>query len=122
MKRSSKPPRYTRHSSGQARCRINGQAVYVGEYGSEASHAEYARILAEWQNEREGAPKALTIRALCCLYMRHCKTHYVKNGRQTSEVQTVRDALKRLIRTFGRLTASEFSPLKFKRLREGADR
>ena len=32
MKRSSKPPRYSRHSSGQARCRVNGRVVYLGEY------------------------------------------------------------------------------------------
>ncbi|HAD21403.1 MAG TPA: hypothetical protein DCF87_04725 [Opitutae bacterium] len=39
-------PEYSRHSSGQARVRINGKAIYLGKYGTPESFAKYHAILA----------------------------------------------------------------------------
>ncbi len=47
--RSSKPrvPSYRRHKpSGQAV--VNGTDVYLGKWGTKASHAEYERLIGEW--------------------------------------------------------------------------
>jgi hypothetical protein len=37
MPKRSAPPKYARHSSGQARVRIKGRVIYLGEYGSPES-------------------------------------------------------------------------------------
>ena len=39
-------PSYLLHkASGQARCRINGRDIYLGDFGSVESRKEYARII-----------------------------------------------------------------------------
>ena len=74
MPRTSKPPKYSRHSSGQARVRINGAVHYLGLYGSPESHDEYGRLLAEWRESQSGATvQKMTVRSLCVLFLRHAK-------------------------------------------------
>jgi hypothetical protein len=41
----NKPPRYSRHKSGQARVRFNGKTTYLGRYGSPESKEAYTRVL-----------------------------------------------------------------------------
>ena len=43
----NKPPRYSRHKSGQARVRFNGKTTYLGRYGSPESKEAYTRVLAQ---------------------------------------------------------------------------
>ncbi|MEZ6050768.1 MAG: hypothetical protein R3C02_05145 [Planctomycetaceae bacterium] len=47
MPKRSTPPKYARHSSGQARVRISGRVIYLGPYGSPESREKYAREIAD---------------------------------------------------------------------------
>lgn len=104
-------PRYWHHKpTGQARVRIDGQDHYLGEFGSDESHERYAKLIAEWQGRQKKAPRDLAVRQLAMLYIEHCKVYYRKNGKQTTEVQAVRDALKRLNEMHRDQLATGFSP------------
>lgn len=119
MKRASKPPVYSQHSSGQARCRIDGEVRYLGTFGSAGSHETYAPILQDWQRSNEWAPRELTVRALAVLFMKFSCQHYrTTRGKETGEAQNDRDALKLTMAMYGSLPASQFSPLKLKAIRE----
>lgn len=112
-------PRYCLHKpTGQARVIIDGKHVYLGVHGSRESHRRYAAEIADWHARQECAPSDVTIRQLAVLYMQHCRKHYRKNGELTSEVQTVRDALKRLLRMYRSKPAAEFSPRMLKAVRQ----
>ncbi|TWU37933.1 hypothetical protein Q31b_47220 [Novipirellula aureliae] len=43
-----KIPKYSRHSSGNARVRLGGQYYYLGKYGTKESRAEYNRLVGEF--------------------------------------------------------------------------
>jgi len=48
MARKSNPiPSYLRHSSGQARVRVDGRDILLGEYNSKESRVRYAEIVAQ---------------------------------------------------------------------------
>ena len=66
-----------------------------------------------------GRPQAITLRALAAMFMRHAKGHYRKRGQPTSELDLYRRLLRRLVKTFGSITATEFGPLKLRRFRQG---
>lgn len=52
-------PKYRLHkASGKAVVTLNGRDIYLGEYGSEASQAEYNRLLAEWQLNGRATPQS----------------------------------------------------------------
>lgn len=118
MSRRSKPPKYARHSSGQARVRIDGEVHYLGPYGSKKSHQRYAKLIAEWRAGLDEPPRDITVGHLTVLYLEHCKVHYRKHGQPTSEVQANRDVMKRLNKLFRSALAGEFTPRQLKKLRD----
>lgn len=82
-----KKPAYLFHKpSGQARVRIDGKDIYLGEYGSSASREKYDELIAAWF-ARNDDPKSclLEVEDLVLLYLEHAREHYRKNGRLTSE-------------------------------------
>lgn len=117
MPRRSSPPKYARHSSGQARVRVDGKVIYLGPYGSQESKDAYGRIVENWLRENESTYRdcpRLTVDKIAVAYVRHAKAYYVKNGRETSEVQAIRDALKHVLAVAGKEEASAFSPKRLK--------
>lgn len=118
MPRRPKPPSYSAHSSGQARVRIDGEVHYLGPYGSAESHQKYAKLVAQWHARQDEALAPVTVSQLTLLYMERCKLHYRKHGQPTSEVQSVRDVLKRLNKLYRETLASEFSPRMLKAVRD----
>jgi len=112
-------PRYCLHRpSGQARVRIDGKDHYLGLYGSPKSKAEYGKLIAGWQAKTNEAPKNLLIRDLAYLYLEHCGRHYRKNGAPTTELQPIRDALKRLLRLYVDERVADFQPRMLKQVRQ----
>jgi hypothetical protein len=78
---------------------------YLGRHGSDESRAEYNRIITEWLAVCPTAPPCalakpdkhdLTVRELILAYWGHAQSYYVKHGQQTSEVDTIRQALRPL--------------------------
>jgi len=124
--RPKRPPSYCRHkASGRAYVQFGGRKgrpIYLGEYGSTESRAEYARLIAEWT--RTGAePSAppsptrssggLTVAELLARYWRHVEEHY-----RSSEPCNIRQALRHVRRLYGRTAGDAFGPQELKTVRE----
>jgi len=109
--------------SGLAVTTLNHQDFYLGKYGSEASQTEYDRLIAGWlangrrlPSSSEGPPD-YTISEVLAAYWRHAQACYVKDGRPTSEVSCIKQAVRTLQRLYGDIPAREFTPLKLKTVR-----
>lgn len=118
MPRRSTPPKYSAHTSGQARVRIDGQVHYLGPHGSPESYARYSRLIADWQSHQSSPVRHVTVGHVTLLYLRHCESHYVKDGVATSQLHVVTSALRRLNQLFRETIAAEFSPRMLKAVRE----
>ena len=127
-------PSYLRHNSGQARIRVNGRDIMLGLYGSDASRVKYGQLiaklaggvpidpLADSQRGRASrhdpeADPGPTVGELCLGFLRHAEIHYVKNGRPTSQLHLIKDAIRLLNELFGVTPAIDFGPLALKAVR-----
>lgn len=110
-------PRYSRHSSGQARVRINGRTHYLGKYGSPASREKYGRLIAEWLTTVE-QPAGLTMDDIAIGYREYAHSYYVKNGELTGHLSCIEAALGYLVKEMGAENANNFTARKLKALRE----
>ena len=109
-------PSYRLHKgSGQARVTLDGKTFYLGKFDMPSSHEKYNRIVGEWlANGRrlpveDSAPQ--TVSMLCLAYLLHAKAFYVKNGKVTDEVASIKVAIKYLRRLYGSVLVEAFSPL-----------
>jgi hypothetical protein len=130
MKRTSKParvPKYRLHKAwGLAVVRLNGKDIYLGKHGSPESKTEYRRVIAEWLAAGEashpsappGKSSTRSVNELMLSYLTFAKTYYVKNGRPTSEVRNLKDAMKLLTVTHGAVPVTDFGPLALKAVRQ----
>src|SRR5579863_1836997 len=120
MPRSKKKPAYTLHKpSGRARVRVNGDDIYLGEYGSQESLDRYDELIVAWlANNGEIATFKLTVDDLVVQYLTHARQHYRKNGRLTSEFHCLRSAFRPLVELYGKTRAREFGPRAIKAVRE----
>ena len=120
MKTRKKKPAYLLHKpSGRARVRINGEDIYLGEYGSPASREKYDDLIADWF-ARNGDVKSyvLEVDDLYLLYHEHSLQHYRKDGRLTSEYHCVKSAVRPLIKLYGNTRARDFGPRALKTVRQ----
>ncbi len=102
---------------------IDGQRTYLGKYNSAASLKKYAAIIAEWEAGGGHAPVAesdeLSIVELVDRYWTYASGYYRNaDGSETSELYLVKRAMGPLVKLYGDLPASDFSPLKLKAVRE----
>jgi integrase len=100
---------------------LGGRDVYLGKHGTEASHAEYRRLTAEWLAAGGRAPARSSDVTICELmvgYVKHADAYYVKDSRPTSEATPVRLALRELKRLYGHTPAAQFGPLALKAVRQ----
>jgi hypothetical protein len=124
-------PSYRHHKqSGQAIVTLsdglgNRRDVLLGRYGSAESKAEYRRVRAEWEAAGQRLPQPAskpapdrTVNELALAYYRFAKRYYVKDGRPTSEVATIKPALRFLKRLYGHTAAKDFGPLALKAIRQ----
>src|SRR5438094_622708 len=103
-------PLYQRHSSGHARVRTydtNGKRIEIilpGDYGSDESKAEYARVVAQLAAGKGTLPTKAThdctIAELVLKYMEHASTYYVDPTTKapTSEQAALKEAVRPLVR------------------------
>jgi integrase len=130
MPRRSRIPSYRLHKqSGQAIVTLpdgfGGRRDYtLGAYGSPASRAEYARLLAEWEANGWRLPRPtimaeLTINELLLRLWPHIETHYRhQDGTPTSEVADFKLSLRLLRAMYGHTPAKDFGPLALKAVRQ----
>ncbi len=120
---SNHVPKYRKHRrSGQAIVTLNGVDHYLGPHGTKASKVEYDRLVHEWLAAGRHAAKASgddspTVSVVIASYWRHAKAYYVKNGKETSEVGAIRNAVRPLKELYGKTPAAEFGPLALKAVR-----
>lgn len=127
-------PSYLLHKqSGQARVRIDGRDHLLGEYGSESSRVAYGELIAKISGgipidpfkpskrgrlpRNESSDPGPSVGELCLAFLKHAETHYVKNGKQTSEVHILKSVIRPLNELYGLTPASEFGPLALKAVR-----
>jgi len=130
MSNTSKVPSYRRHKqSGQAVVTLtNGsggrQDILLGKYGTAASHAEYARVIAEWEAAARSlsTPSAvsdLSINELMAAFWKHAEQHYRRpNGTKTQELADFKLSLRPLKHLYGKTAAKQFGPLALKAVRQ----
>jgi integrase len=98
--------------------------VLLGQYGTAESRAEYARVIAEWEAGGRRLPQPatkaadLTVNELLLAYWRWAETYYVKDGKPTSEPDTIRQALRFVRQLYGPTPAKDFGPLALKAVRQ----
>ena len=119
MPKKRKPSYLLHRPSGRARCRIDGQDHYLGEFGSTESRLRYDDLVAEWfAKNSETQHYALCVDDLTLLFMEHANKHYRKNGKPTSEISCIKTALRYLVAKCGRRRVLEFGPKAFKTVRQ----
>ena len=101
--------------------RLNDTKYHLGLYGSQESCKKYNRIMSEYYANGGNIYQAtddLTVVELCKMYNDHAIEYYRRpDGTQTSEVSMFQTLAKILCELYGRLTVSEFSPLKLEAVR-----
>ena len=117
-------PSYRLHKpTNQAIVVIRGKTFYLGRYGSVESRSEYNRIVAEWlaiggqtppAASARGIQSDLTVAELILAFWGHVQSYYTKDGEPTSEVDTIRQALRPVRELYGHTTARNFGPLALK--------
>lgn len=114
-------PKYRKHSSGQARVTINGRDYLLGPHGSQASHSEYDRRIAEYlASGRSGAfgieSESLTMAMLMRDYLQYARDYYGTEA--TSEWHRIKLALRVVKSLYADTLAHEFGPVEYKAVRE----
>lgn len=120
MPRKLRVPTYSLHrATGQARVRLDGRTFYLGQYQSSESHRRYRELVDAWiARQRSGAKVEISVGQLAILYLQHAEAYYVKGGRQTSQVHSIRSALRVVVKLFRNELVSNFGPLKLQKVRD----
>jgi integrase len=128
-------PSYLLHKqSGQARVRINGRDYLLGPHGSDESRIAYGELVKKLagglpidplaDSKRGSLPRnesddpGPSVGELCLAFLRHAETHYVKNGKPTSELHIMKAVIRPLNELYGLLPAKDFGPLALKAVRQ----
>jgi len=111
-----KKPAYQLHkATGQAKVRLDGKDYYLGEYRTRESKERYDGLIEQWLIKEENIDQyRLSVDELCMMYVAFAKSYYQKNGSVTSEVGSIKHALRLVVELFGTTRAREFGPKKLK--------
>jgi integrase len=103
---------------------IGGRDIYLGQYGSPESRAEYDRLIAEWllggrqsTHAPRDNPADLTVAELCRRYLEWATGYYRKLDEPTSEIHNVKRAIRTLRQLYGHTVARDFGPRSLKAVR-----
>lgn len=141
------PPKYGLHkASGQAVVHVKGRGIYLGKYGTPASHERYRIFVEQWLAQqaeheqvdaaaqaestlarqinaanlrvkrREGRP--ITIDELIFVYRRHARGYYVKNGQVTRESYLIDEVTGLLGKRHGERSVESLGPVDLDEFRE----
>lgn len=121
-------PSYRLHkASGQAVVTIRGQTHYLGRFDSPESRRKYGELLVVLASESSSLPPVgqaakdedgISIAELCVDYLSYAETHYVKNGRQTDEVDCYKSLMRILKKAHGFTPLRDFGPNCLRAVRE----
>jgi integrase len=122
-------PSYRLHrKSGQAIVTLpdpwGGRSDHLlGPYGSAESHAEYARLISEWQarggRQRLAGRTDLTVAELMVAFLDHAEQHYrLPDGTPTSELGNFKLAFRPLKALYAHTLAADFGPVALRCVRD----
>jgi len=120
-------PKYCLHkSSGRAFVRLNGERVYLGRHGTQASRDMYSRVVGEWiARNRQTPPKPakgtlpLMVLELADAFWQHARTYYTDaDGKALPAVGSIQAALRFLNRLYGDTPAINLGPRSLKVVRQ----
>jgi integrase len=116
-------PSYCRHrASGQAVVTLDGKDRYLGKYGTADSRREYDRLIAEWTTAGRRLPDdpaAITVAEIFAAWRHHARTYYRSaDGQVSSEYHNVSDAMRPVLKLYGKTPAAAFGPVKLNTVRE----
>lgn len=116
------PPSYRHHKARNcAVVTINGRNHYLGPFGSPESYERYARLIAGCRAVPGAGSRPisdLSVTSLIALYWPYAKGYYVKNGRPTGRLASVRASLRVLRALFGSTPATSFGPLALRAIQQ----
>ena len=111
-------PKMGRHSSGQARVKLNGRVFYLGAHGSVGAQRRYTDLLNRWlDNGRKPlveTPVVVQVIAMAEVFAKYeaylDKTgRYRKNGKPTSQRGILRVAIREFCEQFGDVLLPKFT-------------
>ncbi len=122
-------PKLCRHSRGLGVVRISGVDHYSTPFRWPVTcklppspvQKWYDGLIAEWKSSPGNLEKveSPTIKIVMAAFLRHAKRIYRDRGKgETSEVDNFRYATHHMVKLYGDLPAAEFSPKKFKAVRQ----
>ncbi|WP_149110395.1 hypothetical protein [Limnoglobus roseus] len=123
MSRKKRIPGYLLHKpTGLARVLLplpggGYDEKYLGPYGSPESRAEYARVIAEFTGVALPSPASggCSVNKVVLAFWQHCEGYYLgPDGKPTSELMGIKQALRPLRSRFGETPAADFCPLNLK--------
>ena len=129
-KLKTKTPSYRLHKgSGQAVVTLSGKDIYLGVHGSDESHAEYKRVIAEWLQNTKIAPAASRtgmnpeseisdINELIVAYWQYAEQYYSIDGKPSKELGNMRYAAIPLGEMYGSVSPQDFRPTSLKVIRQ----
>jgi integrase len=99
---------------------INGKDIYLGKYESIRSRAEYDRLVAEWLVNGRAAGKSddLSINEMLLAFVEWAETYYVKDGRPTSQVLTIKHAVRPVRELYGDQSPRSFTVQSLRTVRQ----
>jgi integrase len=109
-------------ASGQARVRIRGRDIYLGKFDSPDSWQKYYRLLADANGSSPGPSQppengaAISVAELAAYYVQHAREYYGRTN--PDEKHRIKVAIAPLVELYASLPVSEFSPRKFKHVRQ----
>lgn len=119
-----KIPAYCKHKhSGQAYITPPGhKPIYLGKHGTKESKQEYERLIALLLSNGGKMPTderiEYTVEEVMAKYFAFVRGYYVKNGKPTREVASIREALRPLRKLYGPISANDFGPKCLKTLQQ----
>jgi integrase len=100
---------------------LNGRDIYLGRWNTQASRAEYDRLIGEWLASGRHLPSSesgLTVAELALSYWRFAKSSYRKDGQPTKTLERVRTGFRILREGYGQKTVARFGPLVLKAIQD----
>jgi integrase len=114
-------PKYCRHrGSGQAYVTLEGAARYLGIYGTAESREKYDRLIGEYLSSGRHMPvdpHSITIAEMVNAFREHAKTYYLTEGQLGKQAINIDEALRPLLKLYGRTVAADFGPRRLKAVR-----
>lgn len=117
----NRPPKLSRHKSGQAFVRQQGRNIYLGRWGSTEAKAAYREFRRNWRpapvTECVPDTERITVIEVLSQFVEQAERRYTKAGRPTSSILTFRTPIRVMRELYGETPAAKFGPLALERVR-----